>query len=365
MVALTWVVAGVVGVLLLSLLGVYALRARMTSGNDDVEEAREEHARDDADRDAAGRASSGSDRSSVPIHRRVASKTLPSKLLMVGVVTIVLVVGWQVYGFFKAGSPTQLIVAREFQIALAAALAIPVAIGYERKRAAHEAELHLIYEPAPDNDLDDPHAETVYFDERDTRGTEDGELIYEYQRQRFFGLFRNPKLAADDRRLQSSGSYHRPPDAKVAHLIPPQATEVRDGVYVARTKGRRVSQSPETVEDYRYRTPYSVSWEDEQRMKTNMEMWESQIEQERTKNAQLHEQIRALRDRNENMATEDWTRLFTVVEQMMPLFRRHGYATVARSARDGLSAPDDEDDLLGQAENIANGTAGSTNGRAD
>jgi hypothetical protein len=292
----------------------------------------------------------------------------PSKVLLGSLFVMFVVVAWQVYGFIKTGTPTQLLVAQQTHIVAAVVVGSVVGIGYERRRASHEGYAIAVYEPTPENDISEQQPHVIPFDTRDVVRTEDGMVVHEYGKERFFGLFRNPKRVGDDRTLRHDPDVRRPAADKIAHEIPKQAVEVRDGVYVWKTKGQNVSKSPETVPDYTYQPPFALSRAEAMQYAADMEMMEDQLEHTKAKNAHLNGLIRELRSQVKQHREETWRDIVPIVREIVTMFpgratrrRRVGTqngTTHSRSDDEGVDDDDLEVDGLAALDGAANGRGG-------
>lgn len=332
-----------VGLVILVLIaaGVYYLRRRMTRSDDSNEETGVERA---AERDRMGTYS-------VPLRSRVAGMPREARYMTVLAAVIMLIIAWNVYDYLKTGSPTQMAYTIEAQMAVVGGMTFAAGILYERRRGRREGQLSIHHEARPEDGRSETWTETVYFNADDTEDTDDGLLVYEYKRNRMFGLFRTPKRVAEDRVLRGSEEVKRPLDDKIAHLVPEHAREVASNHYSFHTKGKQESKSAKTPADYIYKSSWSLSSEQYIKLEHDQEKLETDYRETKATLAHKNRRIRQLERMVENSMTDSWEQFIDIAERLAPLFgsglsnkeilnRLPKDAFATHSKRDGLGDGD-------------------------
>lgn len=346
----TLILAVLVGVIFLIIAGFFA-RRRLQGGED--------AANDDS---GTERLTQKEQRESyhVPLKKRVTGMTPESKAIAGGTLVIAVVIGYNLWSYLKTGSPTQMAYATETQVILATLVGGVIFVHYDRKRQGHLGKLRIEHEADPEDDQAETTPETVVFDQRDVIETENGLVVHEYSKRRYFGFFRRAKRVAEDRRLRNDDDVYRPLDDKVGHLIPERATEYEDGVYSFRTKGAATTRSVDSVHDIEYLPAYSMSREERARVNADMDMMKTDLREQSHQLAHKDAKIRRLQTTIENMTEQDWTRFLQFAERLAPLFGR-GYSQsqvlqklddgyLSRSPRNGEGGEGEGDLQLGNGQ---------------
>lgn len=353
MAALNPITIGVVVATFIALaIGVYLVRKRLS--DDDSEGGSPEERLESSTQHR--------DDYSLPVTKRVAGMTSVAKWAVGALLVILGVVVYNVYSFYKTGTPAQMLYASETWTAIIVSVAAGIGIVYERRRARGEGKLTIVHEADPENGVEET-VQTVYYDPDDVIEDDHGTVVAEYKRTRMFGLFRNPKRVADDRQLRADGDVHRPLSDKVMHRIPSHATKVGSNHYTFTTQGSKTTTSPTATADYEYRPPFNLSGSDLRRYRSNMQMMQEDLEAARTLNAQLHKQIRDLRGRLTNTETDAWKEALSIIERIAPLLNQNDHHTlqqVPKEAFNGRSSrqPQSQQDGQGARGTPQNGQYG-------
>lgn len=289
-------------------LGAYLLRKRMSDGGneDDDEQRLNQQERTRRTRD-----------NSIPVTKRVGGWTWPTKWLVGGVLLLFTVIGWNVYAYLKTGSPTQMAYAQETQLFVAGLITFAGGIWYDRRLDRRAGTIHIRHEADADEGSGES-VETVHYHPDDVIEDEHGMIVAEYTRTRRFGLFRQPKRVADDRRLRNDGDVHRPLTDKVWHRVPDHATQVGRNEWTFRTQGVDTSSSPTAVADYEYRPPFSLSRERLHQIQADMDQMQSEVKQKNRILADRDAKIRELEQMLKNARTDDWKQFLDILKELAP-----------------------------------------------
>jgi hypothetical protein len=312
------VIGAILLILLALIVGLYLVRRWMASRGDDEDDSGQQRV-EERER------SRSRTTPSLSMRQRFAAKTWPAKMLIVGIFVILVVVVWNTYTYLKTGSPTQMAYARETQFFVIGLVTFGTGIWWDRRQHAREGVIDVQYEPVPGSGRDETVTERIHYNPTDVVETEHGDVAHQYKDSRFMGLYRQPMVVADDKRLRNDDQVRRPLSDKVGHQIPPHAIEVEEDHYVIRTKGRRTTATPESVADYEYRPPYSMSMERKLQIEADVEEMAGRVDQMDRKLGHKDEMIHELEKSLENARTEDWRDLIGVLHNIAPLIGR-GYS---------------------------------------
>ncbi|MFB6121118.1 MAG: hypothetical protein ABEJ68_08400 [Halobacteriaceae archaeon] len=287
--------------------GIYFLRRRLSDGDENDDEQRlEQQQRARRSRD-----------NSLPVTKRVGGWTWPTKWLVGGILVVFTVVTWNIYTYLKTGSPTQMAYAQETQLFVAGLVTFAGGIWYDRRLDRRSGTIHVRHESDPDEGSGET-TETIHYHPDDVIEDEHGMVVAEYTRTRRFGLFRQPKRVADDRRLRNDGDVHRPLSDKVYHRLPDHAVQVGRNEWVVRTQGVDTSSSPTAVADYEYRPPFSLSRERLHQIHADMDQMQSEVKQKNRILADRDAKIRELEQMLKNARTDDWRQFLDILRELAP-----------------------------------------------
>lgn len=224
------------------------------------------------------------------------------------------VVVWEVYTYFKTGSPHQILYSTYSVVSVATLVGALMGIKYGRGRMRSEGYLEIEFEATPGNDRTENKTKVVPFDPDDTVETEDGLIVHEQTEGRIFGLWRRARTIVEHKKLRKQ-SLHRPDEDKVAHLVPDRAVETRSNHWYFRTKGESIVTDPDEVADITYLPSFSMSNEEKMQFEADMDMLETENKQLRTRLAVAHTQLDGLEDDLKMLAEREESELLDKFER--------------------------------------------------
>ena len=239
----------------------------------------------------------------------------PAKLAYASFLVAFGVVVYEVYTYFKTGSPHQVIYSTYSVVAVASTVGGVLGLKYGRGRMRSEGYLEIEYEATPDNDRTENSTKIIPFDPDDTFEDEDGLIVHEQTDRRVFGLWRRARTIIEHKQLRKQ-SLHRPDEDKIAHLVPDRAVETRPNHFYFRTKGERIVKDPDEVEDVTYLPSYSMSNEEKMQFQADMDMIVTENKQLRTRLASAHKQLDALEDEVHMLTEQSEQETFDKIERL-------------------------------------------------
>lgn len=254
----------------------------------------------------------------VPIRTQVGGLPIEAKLISLFMLVVLGFIAYNIWKVLRTGSPVGFAYTTRFQMAVVGVILFGVGIAYERRRSAGEGAIRVKREGDP-TAQGDPEVSTytIYFDPSDVRETDNGLLVTEYTKRRFFGLYRRPVRIGERSELLNDEEVNRPTTDKVVHLLDPSSdwvTKVGDSEYVVRTKRQSTTNSRTNPADYHYHPPFSMSVQRKQQLQEDNEMLRNKNQSLRTKYAQLSAEVQDLKQMIKNSHT-------SVYEQFKGMFR--------------------------------------------